>query len=131
LRSKLASSVLLVHCIVIFKTLLLEKRKMETGTQTKTAWALWIRDLAEMLEPLLAEVEHQGELKLWHSEPLAHGRLLHVMIHWENRWATTPMLLPPSAANHRLPAPNVLGRTSADQTGESQASSDIPQPPLG
>jgi hypothetical protein len=34
-----------------------------------------------MLETHLAEVKHQGELKLQHPEPLAHGRLLHVTIH--------------------------------------------------
>jgi hypothetical protein len=41
------------------------------GIQTQTAWVLWIRDLAEMLEPHLKEVKHQGELKLWHPEPLS------------------------------------------------------------
>jgi hypothetical protein len=52
-----------------------------TGTQTQTAWALEIRDLAEMLETHLAEVKHKGEMKCWHPEPLAHGRLLHRTIH--------------------------------------------------
>jgi hypothetical protein len=37
------------------------------------------RDLAEMQEACLEEVKHQGELKLWHPEPLACGRLLHIM----------------------------------------------------
>jgi hypothetical protein len=32
-----------------------------------------------MLELDLVEVKHQGELKLWHPESLAHGRL-HTMI---------------------------------------------------
>jgi hypothetical protein len=45
--------------------------KMATGTQTQTVWAPWIRDLAEMLETLLTEGKHKGELKLWHLEPLA------------------------------------------------------------
>jgi hypothetical protein len=26
-------------------------------------------------------VKHQGELKVWHPEPLAYGSLLHAMIH--------------------------------------------------
>jgi hypothetical protein len=38
-------------------------------------------ELAEMLETLLAEVKHQGELKLQHPEPLAHGRCLQTMIY--------------------------------------------------
>jgi hypothetical protein len=44
---------------------------MVTGTQTLTAWALGIGELAEMLETHLAEVKHQEELKLWHPELLA------------------------------------------------------------
>jgi hypothetical protein len=63
------------------------RSKMVTGTQMQTAWAPWIRDLAETLETYLAEVKHKGEQKLWHPEPLAHGRLFHIMIHWKNRWA--------------------------------------------
>jgi hypothetical protein len=35
-----------------------EESKMATGTQLQTAWALWIRDLAETLEPHLQEVKH-------------------------------------------------------------------------
>jgi hypothetical protein len=42
---------------------------------------LGIKDFAEMLETHLAEVKHQGELKLQHPEPLAHRMLLHVTIH--------------------------------------------------
>jgi hypothetical protein len=38
-------------------------------------------DLAEMLEKCLAEVNHHGELKHRHPEPLAHVRFLHIMIH--------------------------------------------------
>jgi hypothetical protein len=34
-----------------------------------------------MLETHLAEVKHQGELKLWDPESLACGRLLHLTIH--------------------------------------------------
>jgi hypothetical protein len=40
----------------------------------------------------LAEVKHQGELKLQHAEPIACGRILHTTIHWKNRRDTTPML---------------------------------------
>jgi hypothetical protein len=40
-----------------------------------------MKDLAETLETLLAEVKHKGELKLQHPEPLAHGRFLHFTIH--------------------------------------------------
>jgi hypothetical protein len=59
---------------------------MVTGTQTQTVWAPWIRDLAEMLETCLAEVKHQGELKLQHPE-LLDWRLLHTTIQWKNKWA--------------------------------------------
>jgi hypothetical protein len=72
---------------------------MVTGTQMQTVWAPWIRDLAETLETHLAEVKHQGELKLQHPEPLDCGRLLHVTIQWKNRQTTTPMPL----LGHRLP----------------------------
>jgi hypothetical protein len=61
--------------------------KMGNGTQTQTAWAPGIRDLAEMLEICLAKVKHQGELKLQHPELIACGRFLHITIHWKNRWA--------------------------------------------
>jgi hypothetical protein len=49
-------------------------------------------------------------------------------------WGTSPchdtLGPPPSRCQRWPPAPNVLGRPSADQTGESQASRSIPQPPL-
>jgi hypothetical protein len=54
---------------------------MATGTQPQTVWAPQIRDFAKMQETHLAEVKQQGEPKLQHSEPLAHGRLLHTMIY--------------------------------------------------
>jgi hypothetical protein len=38
-------------------------------------------DLAEILETHLAVVKNQGELKLWHSEPLHYGRLIHATIY--------------------------------------------------
>jgi hypothetical protein len=66
--------------------------KMVTVTQTQTAWAQGIRDLAEMLETHLAEVKHQGELKLWHPKLLGCGRLLHIMINWKNMQATAHSL---------------------------------------
>jgi hypothetical protein len=34
-----------------------------------------------MLEIHLSEVKHKGKVKLWHLEPLVHGRLLHTTIH--------------------------------------------------
>jgi hypothetical protein len=83
---------------------------MAAGTQMQTAWALWIRDLAEIMETHLAEVKHKGELKLWHPEPLACGRLLHATIHWKNKEADTPMPLPglhPTGAQG--PCPNTGG----------------------
>jgi hypothetical protein len=55
--------------------------KVASGTQTQTALAPGIRDLAEMQETHLAEVKHQGELKLPHPEPVACGKLLHITIH--------------------------------------------------
>jgi hypothetical protein len=88
---------------LLLKSFYTEGSKMATGTQTQTAWALGIRDLAEMQETHLAEVKHQGELKLWHPEPLTHGRLLHIMIHWKNRQVATPALPPPSRQPARPP----------------------------
>jgi hypothetical protein len=92
--------------------------KMVTGTQTQTAWAQWIRDFAEMLEPCLVEVKHQGELKLWHHEPVARGRLLHTIIHWENRQGSSP---PPLPVLQPPLAPKVLGGQPPEQTGDCQA----------
>jgi hypothetical protein len=65
---------------------------MATRVQKQTVWALWIKNLAEMLEPHL-EIKHQGESKLWHPEPLAYRKLLHAMLHWENRRAANRHLL--------------------------------------
>jgi hypothetical protein len=59
--------------------------KMVTGTQQQTAWVLLIREIAETLETRLAKVKHDGELIVWHSEPLDRGRLLH-----------TPYICPPN-----------------------------------
>jgi hypothetical protein len=53
-----------------------------------------------MLESHLAEIKQQEESKLRHPEPITHGKLLHVMLHQENRRASQPQML----------APNLLGR---------------------
>jgi hypothetical protein len=37
----------------------------------------------------LAEIKHQWESKPLYTEPLAHRKLLHTMLHWENKWAAT------------------------------------------
>jgi hypothetical protein len=58
-----------------------EGSKMVTGTQPQTSWAQWSRDFAERLETHLTEVNHKGELRYQHSEPLAHARLLHTTIY--------------------------------------------------
>jgi hypothetical protein len=63
------------------------RSKMVTRVQKLTAWVLWLKNFAEMLEPHLAEIKHQWESKLWHSEPLACRKLLHITLHWENRRA--------------------------------------------
>jgi hypothetical protein len=59
---------------------------MVTGAQKQPAWAPWIKNLAEMLEPYLAQIKHKGESKVLHPEPLACRKLLHAMLHCENRW---------------------------------------------
>jgi hypothetical protein len=66
---------------------------MVTRPQKQTPWALWIKNLAET--PHLAEIKHLRESKLQHPEPLAHRKLLHATLHWENRWS-------PAATRHRL-----------------------------
>jgi hypothetical protein len=38
------------------------------------------------------EVKHKGDLKHWHPEPLACGRLFHTTIHWRRRQAATSTL---------------------------------------
>jgi hypothetical protein len=53
--------------------------------QKQTAWAQWVQNLPEMLEPHLVEIKQQGESKLGHPEPLAHGKLLHTTLHWEKQ----------------------------------------------
>jgi hypothetical protein len=107
--------------INIQKFVLLEGSKLVTREQKQTAWALWLKNLAEMLEPHLAEIKHQRESKLQHSEPLAHRKLLHATLHWEHRRAATRQIL----------APNLLGRHSADQQVSTKHHAVFPQPPLG
>jgi hypothetical protein len=60
---------------------------MAITVQKQTAWAPWIKKLAEMLELHLAEVKHKGESKLWHPGSLAYRKLLYAMLHWANRRA--------------------------------------------
>jgi hypothetical protein len=38
----------------------------------------------------LAEIKHQEESKLQHTEPQAHTKLLHATLHQENRRAPVP-----------------------------------------
>jgi hypothetical protein len=66
-----------------------ERPKAATRVQTQTVWAPWLQNLADMLEPHLAEIKQQGESKLRHSALLTPGKLLHTMLHWENRRAST------------------------------------------
>jgi hypothetical protein len=61
-----------------------ERSKMATRVQKQKLWAPRLQKLTEILEPHVAEIKQQGESKLWHPEPLARGKLLHTMLHWEN-----------------------------------------------
>jgi hypothetical protein len=89
---------------------------MVTRAQKQALWAPWIKNLAVMLKPHLAEKMHQEESGLWHPEPPAHTKLLHIMLHQENRKA--PAL--PDASSK--PA----WETSSRPTGEQQESCGIP-----
>jgi hypothetical protein len=62
---------------------------MVTREQKQTVWAPYIKNLAEMLEPHLPGKKLQEESKPWHPEPPAHIKLLHIMLHWENKRAAT------------------------------------------
>jgi hypothetical protein len=86
---------------------------MATRAQNQTAWAPWIKNLAEILEPYLVEMKHQGESKSWHLEPLASPH--HVTLRKQD-----------GCCHHQMRAPNLLGRHLANQTGEHQASHGIP-----
>jgi hypothetical protein len=81
------------------------------------------------VEPHLAEIKQQPKSKLWHHEPLACGKLLHIS-YTEKTYGLPllPQLL--------LLAPNLHLRHSADQTGECYVSLrihpwDKPAQPLG
>jgi hypothetical protein len=91
---------------------------MATGTQTQTAWALWIRDLAETLEKCVAEVKHQGEPKLWHPKSLTCGRLLHTTTYWKNIWAAAHWA---SAHGPARPQPHKAPVLQAHQATAPQA----------
>jgi hypothetical protein len=90
--------------------------KMATRVQKQTAWALWIKNHAEMLEPHLVEIKHQGESKLGHPEPLARRKLIHATLHWKIRGA-------PTAANA---GSKRAWETFSRPIGKHQALCDIP-----
>jgi hypothetical protein len=99
---------------------------MATGTQTQTAWALWIRDLAEMLETHVTEVKHQGDPKPQHPEPLVHGRLLHATIYWKSsqstvHWASAVQDCQPAASQPTGPWPCQASTPQAVQAHAPQA----------
>jgi hypothetical protein len=48
---------------------------MANRVQKKTALDSCLKNLAEMLEPHLVEIKHQGQSKHQHPEPLDHRRL--------------------------------------------------------
>jgi hypothetical protein len=56
---------------------------MVNGTQMQTTWAPGSGTLLRCWRNAWL----RWELKLRHLEPLAHGRLLYVMMHWKKRWA--------------------------------------------
>jgi hypothetical protein len=47
-----------------------ERSKMTTKVQKQTAWAPWLKNFAERLQPHLTEIKHQGESKFQHHEHL-------------------------------------------------------------
>jgi hypothetical protein len=96
---------------------------MVTRVQKQTAWAPWLQNLAETLEPHLAEIKHQGESKLRHPEPLAYTKLLHAMLHWEKQ----------EGSNHlQALAPNIM-KGEIQQTKQVSTKYHVifPQPTLG
>jgi hypothetical protein len=60
-----------------------------------------------MLAPHLAEIKHQPESNLWYPEPLAHGKLSHNTLHWENLRTATAVT---AAATGSKPAWETFGR---------------------
>jgi hypothetical protein len=89
---------------------------MAARAQKQTVWALWLQNLTETLEPHMVEIKQQGESKLRHPEPLACGKHLHAMLHWENRRAA---VMPDTGSK-------LAWETFSRPTGEHQASCGIP-----
>jgi hypothetical protein len=84
---------------------------MVTGTQLQIAWAPWIRDTAEMLETHLPEIKHQGEPKLQHSEPLAHGNSSTPWFTKRTACPPSPHPIGPLSCHFTLPFPLPIGPT--------------------
>jgi hypothetical protein len=83
------------------------RSKMVTGIQMQPPWALWLRELAEMLEPCLVEVKHQGELKLalwtpspWKTSP-CHNTLKEQVGHHPHTTACAIATIAPAAGSKR------------------------------
>jgi hypothetical protein len=76
----------------------------------------------------LAEVKHQGELKLQHPELPAHGRVLQTK-HWKSRWATTSMLPPSTGLPDHCPMSPTSCHTPAHCQLLSQAAARHPAGP--
>jgi hypothetical protein len=75
----------------------------------------------------LAEIKHQGKSKLQHPEPLAHRKLLHATLHWENRWAATAVTSTTTTTSSK-PAWETFSRPNRWAPRVTQYS---PQPPPG
>jgi hypothetical protein len=89
---------------------------MATRVQKQIAWALWLKNLTEMLEQHLVEIKQQPGSNLQHPKPLAHGKHPHNMLHWENLGSATA-----TSAGSNLPV-----RHSTDQTDGCHMSHGIP-----
>jgi hypothetical protein len=100
---------------------------MATKVQKQTVWALWLQNHAETLEPHLGEINHRGESKIWHPEPLTHGKLLHAMLHWENLWAATTATTTTAAISGSKPACKTFGRPNRLAPCVMQNSPSYPQ----
>jgi hypothetical protein len=94
---------------------------MATRTQKQTEWALWIKNLAKTLESPLADIRHQEESKLRHTEPLVLRKLLHTLLYWENRWAASASVIVNAATGGSKPACE-----TSDQAGKHHVSCRIP-----
>jgi hypothetical protein len=81
--------------------------RMVTRVQKQIEWAPWLQNIPEMpLEPHLVEIKHQPESYIWHPEPLAHGKLCHKTLHWENLRAATTSATGSNTASETLYRPN-------------------------